>query len=194
MEFLMRTNLRWALYGAVGTVAAAVAVIGGLVWIGAYNVSALSKHWGATEWLLEVGRHRSIVARANASPPSSLEDPERLRKGIDHFHGMCRLCHGAPGFQRAEFAHGLYPSPPELTEPEVQHLGPSKGFWIVKHGLKLTGMPAFGPTHSEEDLWNVTAVLLTLPKLSREEYARLVTESGGTHEHRHAPGASAHGG
>ncbi len=143
-------------------------------WLGSYNVAATEPHWKITHWVLEEVRDRSISAHSRGiiSPPSS--DPKLIQIGFTHFHAMCRLCHGAPGFTRMEFALGLYPDPPPLSSGDTQSEGEAELFWIVKNGLKMTGMPAFGPTHSTEELWGIVSFLRRLPKLNPEEYGKMV--------------------
>jgi mono/diheme cytochrome c family protein len=93
---------------------------------------------------------------------------------------MCAVCHLAPGMKRTEIARGLYPRAPELRRGA--DLTPAEEFWVVKHGLKMTGMPAWGVTHSDELLWDVVAFLQKLPELSAEEYQALVKSAPSHHE------------
>jgi hypothetical protein len=91
----------------------------------------------------------------------------------------CRLCHGAPGFTENEFAKGLYPRPPNLASGSVQQeTGDAQLFWIIKNGLKMTGMPAFGPTHTNEELWDIAGLVKIIPGIKPEEYRHSLTELG----------------
>jgi len=92
------------------------------IWSGAYNVSARVPHLGITLWLLEKVRDQSIAAHSKGISVPSLKDGGYIELGLHHFHPMCRLCHGAPGYPREEFAQGLYPSPPLLASNRVQVL------------------------------------------------------------------------
>ena len=85
---------------------------------------------------------------------------------------MCSLCHLAPGMKRTEISRGLYPRAPELRRKS--DLTPAEQFWVVKHGLKMTGMPAWGVTHDDELLWDVVAFLQKLPELTADQYQTLV--------------------
>src|SRR5262245_63134567 len=78
----------------------------------------------------------------------------------------------APGMQRTEISRGLYPRAPELRRKSA--LTPAEQFWVVKHGLKMTGMPAWGVTHDDELLWDVVAFLQKLPELDADQYQALV--------------------
>jgi hypothetical protein len=106
---------------------------------------------------------------------------------------MCSGCHLAPGMKRTEISRGLYPRAPELRRKT--DLTPAELFWIVKHGVKMTGMPAWGVTHEDELLWDVVAFVRKLPELTPDQYETLVKnapkheelmqemEMGGEHEH-----------
>ena len=72
-------------------------------------------------------------------------------KGAGEYAEMCSGCHLAPGMKRTEISQGLYPRAPELRRKT--DLTPAEQFWIVKHGVKMTGMPAWGVTHDDELLW-----------------------------------------
>ena len=83
---------------------------------------------------------------------------------------MCSGCHGAPGEKPDELAEGLYPEPPELYK-DVEEGEAQESFWIIKNGIKMTSMPAYGPTHSDEKIWAITAfVTQQLPKMTPDQY------------------------
>ena len=155
-------------------------ILGGaiFVWSGIYNVAADVPHYKVTFLLLDEARESSVAFHSKGIVPPSLEGDKLVNVGLPHFHETCRLCHGAPGAHSAEFAVGLYPVPPSLVSDDVQHdLSDAELFWVVKSGLKMTGMPSFGKTYSEEQIWGIVAFLRRLPKLAPEEYgAMLKTE------------------
>jgi mono/diheme cytochrome c family protein len=74
--------------------------------------------------------------------------------------------------ERTEISRGLYPRAPELRRGSRST--PAEDFWVAKHGIKATGMPAWGVTHSDELLWDVVAFLRKLPELTPGEYEALV--------------------
>ena len=82
------------------------------------------------------------------------------------------VCHGAPGIARSAIGKGLYPKPPDL-EKIANRLKPEEILWTVSHGLKMTGMPAFSPTHDMVSLWSITALVKKLPVISPAEYLSL---------------------
>jgi hypothetical protein len=103
--------------------------------------------------------------------------------GAEHYAEMCTGCHLAPGMKDTEIRAGLYPRPPNLVEHGA-HRKPAEMFWIIKHGLKMTGMPAWGVTHDDQGIWGIVAFLQKLPDLSPQQYEELVTQgraAGHTH-------------
>ena len=149
----------------------------GVIYSGAYDVAATTPDEGIVGWALETAQERSVERRARAVQVPPLEGPELLATGLVHYHQMCVTCHGAPGVPASEIGAGRNPFPPEMAE-EAEELGPAELFWVVKNGIKMTGMPAFGPTHTDEELWAIVAFVETLPEMSGEEYAAAVREAG----------------
>jgi mono/diheme cytochrome c family protein len=82
--------------------------------------------------------------------------------------------------KRTEISRGLYPRAPELKRGSG--LTPAEHFWVVKHGIKMTGMPAWGLTHDDEILWDVVAFLRKMPELTAEEYQALIKNAPKTHD------------
>jgi hypothetical protein len=171
---------------ALGTVAVIIAGAAVFVWSGIYNMAATEPHWDITYNILEVARDRSISVHSKGLVAPSLSDPKLELIGASHFHHTCRLCHGAPGHPRSEFSVGLYPSPPSLVSDEVRERNDAGLFWILKNGIKMTGMPAFGVTDDDEELWGTVALLRRLPKLKAEEYNELVKAGSSVHGHEHS--------
>ena len=177
---------------AVGTtlilLAVAVIVILVVAYGGVVNVAADQPHLPGVEWFLETTQENSLeklAKRADSVPPFT---PEMRKSGLHHYHEMCVTCHGAPGLESSEIGKGLNPSPPDLSK-EIHP--PQADFWVVKHGIRMTGMPAFGLTHSDEEIWGIVAFLEELPKLNSEEYARRVRQAGMQIESGHGHEGSA---
>jgi mono/diheme cytochrome c family protein len=151
---------------------------------GAYDVGADAKHTRLVAWFLEAARERSIAARTAQITVPELRDPERIRRGAGNYDAMCAPCHLAPGAAPTELSRGLYPHPPDLTK--AAQTDPARAFWIIKHGIKATGMPAWGQSIEDQYLWDMTAFVLELPELTPEQYAAAVRASGG-HSHGGTP-------
>jgi hypothetical protein len=96
---------------------------------------------------------------------------------------MCTGCHLAPGMAPTELSKGLYPAPPALARATGGN--PSHHFWVIKHGVKASGMPAWGGSMDDEYIWGLVAFLQVLPTLTPAQYQAMVASSGG---HAHGGG------
>lgn len=153
----------------------------GFVYSGIYNVAADEPHSAVTRWLLMTARKQSIKTRMDrVMVPADLTDSERYRRGAQAYAEMCEGCHLGPGIEPTPFHKGLNPEPPELAEIAPQRSAQYL-FWTVKHGIKSTGMPAWGETHGDEELWDIVAFLEKLSQMTPGQYAQLSSSNG--HEH-----------
>jgi len=162
----------------------------GFAYSGIFNVAATSKDPALLSWLVETTREHSIESRSSeiVSPdPAKLNDPETLMDGFEHYDEMCVVCHGAPGIDAGEAREGLNPQPPLLAKlKDLETDSPGELFWVIKNGIKMTAMPAWGPTHNDEKIWAMTAFVKKLPSMSKEEYINMrqkIAAAGRTHEH-----------
>lgn len=148
-----------------------------VIYAGIYNVAATNPDSAVMDWALGTISDNSVEHHAAGISVSATYKSPDLAEGYEHYNEMCVFCHGAPGVERSEAGEGLNPSPPDLME-SVKDMTPSEVFWIVKHGVKMTGMPAFGPTHDDEKLWNVAAFVKRLPEMTPEQYQEMGKEQG----------------
>lgn len=147
------------------------------IYAGVYNVSAAKPAADWEEWVLETVRERSVEKRAQGITVPALGSEAQVLKGFQVFRSQCVTCHGAPGVGPDDFAMGLYPMPPSLGNESVQRESDAELFWIVQHGLKHTGMPGFGMSLSEEDMWHVVAFLRRLPALDADGFQALAQKA-----------------
>jgi cytochrome c553 len=159
------------------SVAAGLMVLTGIAFIysGLYPMGADNQHTKLTFWVLETLRERSISRAAqDIEVPLDLDTPARLLRGGSDYAAMCASCHLAPDKKETDFTKGLYPKPPNLTMTHLDHGDPKdqdkQYFWIIKHGIKGSGMPAWGPGHTDEQIWNLVAFLKRLPELTPAQY------------------------
>lgn len=160
-----------AVLGAVGVVVTVGFVV---VYSGVYNVAASYPHSAFTTWLLHTAMTRSVrrYAKEVASPPPDLAS--LAADGAPPFAEMCAPCHGAPGVEPAELGRGLMPPSPDLAEVAAEW-SERELYWIIKNGVRYTGMPAWEQGHGEEALWALVAFVQALPSLSPETYRDMVT-------------------
>lgn len=139
--------------------------------VGAYNIAATVQHTRPVYWLLDVAMRRAVKLRTASIETPDLDDESRIRNGFAHYRRHCLQCHGAPGIAPDPFALGLTPAPAALVSTAREW--PSKEiYWVVKHGIKMSGMPAWEYRMSEQEIWDVVAFVEYMPALSPSEYQR----------------------
>jgi mono/diheme cytochrome c family protein len=194
--------MKRVLLTAAATILVLVLGTGLFVASGLYDVGADRPHTRWTFAMLDTLRERSVARRASNIQVPPLNSAERLAEGAEHYSAMCTECHLAPGMPDTPLRQGLMPKPPELSRSKVD---PAEAFWVIKHGIKATAMPAWGKTHDDEEIWNLVAFVEQLPMMSPEQYraaTRAASSEDGSmpeeedglpqghhheHEHEHAP-------
>jgi mono/diheme cytochrome c family protein len=151
------------------------------VYSGIYDIGADAPHWPVVYGLLDDIRDHSIAHHArHVTAPSNLEDPKRIAVGAGLYQEMCTSCHLGPGIEKTEISQGLYPAAPELARGD--DLSPAEQFWTIKHGVKLTAMPAWGKTHEDELIWDLVAFIRQLPKMTPDQYKKAVASAPADHD------------
>jgi len=129
-----------------------------------FSLTALPEP-GRTETLLATRAKRFLIHRAARSPLPA-EPPDRrssVEEGDKLFGTECSECHGLSGRKPTDAGRWMYPRAADLGLPEVQRYSDRELFWIVKNGIRLSGMPAFGRVESDEHIWNLVHYVRTLP-------------------------------
>jgi mono/diheme cytochrome c family protein len=165
---------------------AVIAFISGVVvmFSGLINVAATNPHNPVTNFILSTTMDYSVRAHAKGITAPPLDDTRMIMDGFRHYREMCVGCHLAPGIDSTEISEGLMPRPPRLQE-EVEEWTPEELFWVTKNGVKMTGMPAWGPTHSDARMWAIVAFLEKLPHLTAEQYQEMDRTAGAQEDDRH---------
>lgn len=190
-------------YGITVIVVLAVLAVGAgaFVYSGIYNIGADDHHTRPVFAVLQTLRERSIELRSKDIKVPDLENAQLILKGAGQYAAMCTQCHLAPGMQNSEIRPGLYPQPPNLSQ---MHFDPKAAFWAIKHGIKMSAMPAWGGSHDDPTIWSMVAFLQKLPELTPQQYKDIVArappdddmgmDGGDSHEHGHGgfSGGSAH--
>lgn len=178
--------MRWNSFiaGFVAAIVLALVIALGVILSGAYNVAATDRHNPIAAWAFETTFENSVSRQASAIAAPELT-PAMVQAGAGEYKAMCAQCHGGIGEERAGFAQGMMPKPPALAG-SAEHLSASEVFWLVKHGVKMSGMPAFGPTHDDDVVWNIAAFVKAMPGMSADRYGAYGAGEGGGHHH--APG------
>jgi cytochrome c553 len=152
---------------------------------GIVPVGASGGHWAITRWFVQFAARRSIATHTLMAEPIALDEPWLVLKGAGHYENGCRPCHGSPDLPTPVIAAAMLPPPPYLP-PRVRELDPDELFYIVKHGLKFTGMPAWPAQERDDEVRAVVAFLLAMRSLDAAEYQSLV-HGDAPHESTAAP-------
>jgi mono/diheme cytochrome c family protein/ketosteroid isomerase-like protein len=164
-----------------------VVLVGAFLWSGLYDIGADDHHTRPVYAALETLRDRSIAARADSVTVPDLTDAALIRQGAGNYDAMCSGCHLAPGKKPTELSRGLYPAPPNFSRGRLN--SPAHHFWAIKHGIKASGMPAWGRSMEDRYIWGLVALVQRLPDLDAAQYQALVAGSQG---HSHGGGEAEH--
>jgi cytochrome c553 len=154
-----------------------LAVLGGigglLVMIsGIVPIKASSGHWDITAAFLDFAKRRSVKTHTFRMKVPPLDDPALALKGAGHYDFACEPCHGSPAVQQPRIAYRMTPTPPDLLKT-VPTYYPEELFYIVKHGIKFTGMPSWPSQQRDDEVWAMVAFLRKLPELDAAKYDEL---------------------
>ena len=138
---------------------------------GVYNVGASHPHTKFTTWLTHETMIHSVRHYADEIAPPASTSAAQVAAGFCTYETHCVACHGAAGIARQQWVAGMEPQPPYLLD-ETQRFTPSQLFWIVKNGIKMTGMPTWRDSLRDRDIWNVVAWLEASRKLPPQTYMR----------------------
>jgi mono/diheme cytochrome c family protein len=151
--------------------------IGGGVFIGSgiYNIGADDHHTKIVLGVIVQLRERSIAVRAGAIDAPNLEGSTRIAAGAERYAALCVGCHLAPGVTKSDIRPGLYPHPPNLAQEDPGD--PRRAFWTIKHGIKMSAMPAWGKTLDDAAIWDLVAFVRKMPAMTPEAYQQVVPSS-----------------
>ncbi len=161
-----------AVVAAVAIMIAVVLTLYG--YAGSYNVGADDPHWAVTHKVVRTVRDRSIRSRSADIQVPNLNDPALILKGAGQYDAMCTSCHLKPGVNNSELRAGMYPQPPKLSGIQTD---PRDAFWIIKHGIKMSAMPAWGASHDDQTIWSMVAFVQKLRGMTPEQYHDIVAKA-----------------
>jgi len=167
-------NLARPLAFLVGAVLIGVIMSAVYIYAGWYDIGADRPHWNFTVSIIETLREHSIERRAAEIKVPDLTDQQMILKGAGQYAAMCTQCHLAPGNSSSEIRPGLYPRPPDLSKVRID---PRVAFWVTKHGIKMSAMPAWGTGHDDATIWSIVAFVSKLPDLSPQAYREIVDKA-----------------
>ncbi len=147
------------------------------IYSGMYNVSVLSPDPGIVQWVFGTTSDHSVEHHAKNIEMPNLNDSTMVAAGFEHYNEMCVGCHGAPGIKRSVVGQGLFPKAPNLVH-SAKEMPAKQLFWIVKNGIKSTGMPTFGKTHSDQKIQDIVAFLEKMKTMTPQDYAKMKKIAG----------------
>jgi mono/diheme cytochrome c family protein len=155
------------------------AVIAGMVFFfgGFYDITADKGANAVVDWSLRAVREASLARHVQAPPPPAwFTSPTAVEAGAHEFAAKgCADCHGAPGVKPGEFTDGMEPRPPRHLDRTGQHDAPASLFFVIKHGIRMTAMPAFGGHASDDEIWRLAAFLRGLHAVTPAQYKQWST-------------------
>jgi hypothetical protein len=151
----------------------AIFALGATVFVGSgmYDIGADDHHTKLTLSLIESLRDRSIDVRSRSLELRYVDAPERISAGAKRYESLCAGCHLAPGEAKSLVRVGLYPHPPNLAQEEISD--GRRAFWIVKHGIKMSAMPAWGKTLDDAEIWDILSFIRKMSDMSADQYRQL---------------------
>ncbi len=160
------------------TLAIAVLLLAGLggaaaglvVYLGLYDISASDQHTAPVYRVLDYAMRRSVVARTRDTSQPDLADAQRVGRGAVHYREHCVQCHGAPGVAPGPLALGMTPAPANLVGT-ARSWKPAELFWVVKHGVKMSGMPAWQYRLADDQIWDTVAFVAAMVGMTPRGYA-----------------------
>ena len=118
-------------------------------------------------------RHMAIpkIDREEENPWATVATPEVLKDAREHFADHCSQCHANDGSGKTEMGQYLYPRAPDMRLPATQNLSDGELYYIIRNGVPLTGMPAWGEPNlvQDDDSWQLVLFIRHLPKITAEE-------------------------
>lgn len=161
---------------ALGMGAALVAAL--VVYGGLYNVAATEQHSQPIHTMLERAMRQSVKLRARTVEEPSLADERMQLRGAACFRAKCEQCHGAPGVAQDDIGKSMQPIPGPLVDAR-RHWRPRELYWVTRHGIRMSGMPAWEFRLSEPELWDVVAFMQRLPDLNAAQYQEWMARTAG---------------
>ena len=166
----------WAI---VGKLLVAIAIIV-LVLVGVplfmairHGVSAQAEPTAMETMIASTARHFAVPLSARGARNPVPLTAATVGEGRDHFADHCANCHANDGSGRTEIGTSLYPKAPDMRSAHTQNLSDGELFYIIKNGVRLTGMPAWSGDHSDDDNWKLVHFIRHLPKITPEEIEQM---------------------
>ncbi len=161
-----------------GAVAVGLIVATTILYYGFFNVSAQVKDAKSLEWLLVTTREASIRYHAKGIVARGPVGPAQIDNGFRLFQAECSMCHSVPGFEAGIMSVGLNPPAPPLDD--LVDMSVAETFWVIKNGLRFTGMPGWQAVNTDAQLWDIVAFLMGSPDMTEADFVAMGARTGPT--------------
>lgn len=142
-----------------------------VMWSGAYPIAAAESEYPLDPVFAWASDRAIDQSAEHVEVPADVGEGGSIEHGLEHYAQMCVMCHGAPGVEAgtAFLMHGLNPRPPAMLSEKVQGHSDRALFWVIKNGIRATGMPAFGSVENDDAIWELVRVVRAMPELSESQ-------------------------
>jgi mono/diheme cytochrome c family protein len=140
------------------------------------GMSAREEPSGAEAFVARRLRRLAIPGRARELKNPEQGSAEVLSRAMEHFADHCASCHGNDGRGTTLIGRGLYPKPPDMTQPATQELTDGEIYYIIENGVRFTGMPAFGEqagNDHDQESWDLVCFIRRLPQMTTDQVERM---------------------
>ncbi len=152
----------------------ALAIVAGLygAWVVRRGFSAADQPSSLEMVVSRTVRNLGIPGSARNAKNPWTATSESLQEAKENFTNHCAGCHGKDGNGQSEIGQNLYPKAPDLRQPATQNLTDGEIHYIIRNGVRLTGMPALGNPHGGQDdnsAWKIVLYIRAISQLSPQE-------------------------
>ena len=172
-RLIVKTAALTLLAAAAAAGAAGLAVLYG----GWYNIGATAQHFPFVYRVLEEGMANSVRHHARDVRVPRLGGEQQLRLGAAVYRDKCLQCHGGPGVAQSTIGMSMQPIPGPLMDA-TQHWEARELYWITKHGIKMSGMPAWEYHLGENEIWAVVAFVTAMPAMRAQDIRASMAQPG----------------
>lgn len=158
-----------------GLAVVGLATVAGTVWWAGQGISARATPGPVETRVSRAARHFLVPASERNRPNPETLTPDTLKSGMAHWADHCASCHGNDGAGQTAMGQGLYPKAPDMRLPATQDLTDGELFYLIEHGVKITGMPAWGTGTPEGEAasWHLVQFIRRLPSLTGDEITEM---------------------
>lgn len=174
----MIVKITWKRF--VASLAALILFGFALAWSGIINIGASTGHWAVTDWFLHWAMRNTVRTQAwlgGLTVRKPAAHSQGLVSAAGHYAASCAACHGAPGVRPVPVMQASTPPAPDLRVTASEWTD-EELFWIIKHGVKFTAMPAWPDLSRDDEIRRMAAFVRRLPDMTAEEYRELAYGPG----------------